>query len=268
MKRNHIMRTSAIVLALVLATACLVSGTFAKYVTSGTADDAARVAKWGVTLTMDDNALFDDRYASDAGFGYDSVISLGGETDVVVAPGTKNDEGITFRIDGQPEVVTDFDIVFDGIQDVVLPAGTYLDYTTANDTTDTFTLTEDYYPVVYTLKHTYGATSNSFAVAGTYSNRYSHTDDGSVEVFTGTLADIEALLEAASQGGMQGIYADHLYNDEITLTWAWDFEQADVTLMDKADTYLGNVIAGIVTEPNNASVNLAFGLTMTVTQVD
>ena len=43
-KKNWTLRAAVLMLALVLITSCFVGGTFAKYVTSGSGTDSARVA--------------------------------------------------------------------------------------------------------------------------------------------------------------------------------------------------------------------------------
>ena len=51
MKRNKMMRIASVLLVAVLLSTCVISGTFAKYTTSNSATDSARVAKWGVIIT-------------------------------------------------------------------------------------------------------------------------------------------------------------------------------------------------------------------------
>lgn len=95
MKKNFMMRIAAVLLVLVLLTTCVISGTFAKYVTSDQGEDEARIAKWGVIVTLDDFDMFDANYNN-------TVISANG-TDKVVAPGTTGTlAGIS--ITGAPEV--------------------------------------------------------------------------------------------------------------------------------------------------------------------
>ena len=53
MKKNWTMRVALLIVALALITSCFVSGTYAKYVTSTTASDSARVAKFGVQLAVE-----------------------------------------------------------------------------------------------------------------------------------------------------------------------------------------------------------------------
>ena len=49
--KNYLMRIASILFIVTLISTCCVSGTFAKYVTSASASDTARVAKWGVSIS-------------------------------------------------------------------------------------------------------------------------------------------------------------------------------------------------------------------------
>ena len=94
MKKNYSMRIASMLLVLVLLTTCVISGTFAKYVTSDDVADEARVARWGVTVVCDDADLFETEY--------DATVKSS-DTMKVVAPGT-TDTFATFAVDGTPEV--------------------------------------------------------------------------------------------------------------------------------------------------------------------
>jgi len=174
------MRIASVLLVAALITTCAISGTFAKYVTKAEGTDSARVAKWGIVLTMAGDDLFAPEYkADDETFtgseidgepAMDPVVSVrvdpdykGDYTDLV-APGTTND-GFKASIVGKPEVAVRYtlDIAKDW-SDVVLPAGTYTDFTklvpktdaqTANDPElgyyGKFTLEEDYAPVKWDI---------------------------------------------------------------------------------------------------------------------
>ena len=103
-KKNWTLRAAVLMFALVLITSCFVGGTFAKYVTSGSGTDSARVAKFGVTVTASGD-LFAKEYATDdqtvVGTIAKSVIS----TDKVVAPGTEsNGDFVAATVTGTPEV--------------------------------------------------------------------------------------------------------------------------------------------------------------------
>lgn len=54
-KKHWTLRAAGLLFALVLITSCFVGGTFAKYVTSKSASDSARVAKFGVVIEAQDN---------------------------------------------------------------------------------------------------------------------------------------------------------------------------------------------------------------------
>lgn len=99
MKRNTILRVSAILLVLTLLSTCVISGTFAKYTTSANATDNARIAKWGVVVEATADAFTEN--------DDDTVISfVSGEN--VLAPGTDGNLcGLT--ITGQPEVSVKID---------------------------------------------------------------------------------------------------------------------------------------------------------------
>lgn len=86
---------------LVLVTSGLVGGTFARYVTSGTGTDSARVAKFGVKITAA-GTTFAQSYTKDD----DSASTLTNSvasTEKVIAPGTKGNMAAV-TISGTPEV--------------------------------------------------------------------------------------------------------------------------------------------------------------------
>jgi hypothetical protein len=140
MKRNKWMRIASVLLVAALISTCAISGTFAKYVTEDSAYDSARVAKFGVTV-LASGKLFADSYkngatntpgekgdvidtelsvveyqipnpaptASDdplAPLEHDALFPNSERISELVAPGTKNEKGLTFTIAGKPEVDT------------------------------------------------------------------------------------------------------------------------------------------------------------------
>jgi len=62
MKKNVMMRVASALLVAVLMTTCAISGTFAKYTTSKTDSDSARVAKWGVSVDVVGASAFNTNY--------------------------------------------------------------------------------------------------------------------------------------------------------------------------------------------------------------
>ena len=103
MRKNKMMRAASGLLVAVLLSTCAISGTFAKYTTSVSSSDKARVATWGFTQTSID---FADLFKT----AYDQNVQ--GNADVI-APGTTNSATFTFKYDGQetaPEVAYTFKV--------------------------------------------------------------------------------------------------------------------------------------------------------------
>ena len=109
MKKNRMMRLASILLVLVLMTSSVVGGTFAKYTTSATSQDSARVANWGFdnTATINITDLFKKAYDQ----------HVNGAVDVI-APGTTNSASFKFTYNeqnvGAPEVAYTFTVSVDG----------------------------------------------------------------------------------------------------------------------------------------------------------
>ncbi len=104
MKKNKMMRIASAVAMATLLSTCVISGTFAKYTTSDSSTDTARVATWGFTNTASINidGLFNTAYTGDNG--------MEAKADAI-APGTTNSASFKFTYDGQeaaPEVAYSF----------------------------------------------------------------------------------------------------------------------------------------------------------------
>ncbi len=184
---NKLMRLASVLLIAALITTCAISGTFAKYVTKVEHQDSARVAKWGVTLSLEGDGLFATEYDTDeevdpqTGFGYTGVSVRASDEDKVVAPGTtslKEDasgnpiHGFVATVAGTPEVATRYVLEIPEWSDIILPAGEYTDYTQLVDDgngnydyTETFTLPIDYTPVKWNITISKGNTSISLVQA-------------------------------------------------------------------------------------------------------
>lgn len=259
MKKNKFMRLASALLILTLLSTCAISGTYAKYVTTGSASETARVAKFGVKVGTS-GSLFSNAYtqANDNTPGTwatsaenDTLTVVANvQSDKVVAPGTKSDtNGLGFSITGTPEVDVAVNFTLTVTSDVKVPAKNgedaiaYLDWTTGNDDDDTFTLAADYTPVKFTLKQ------------------------GDTAVVTnGTLADVKTYLE--NRNGTYPANTDLTQTfGSYTLTWEWAFGDP---ANNKADTLLGNIATGTDTSEYAAGVStqVAFDLSITVAQVD
>lgn len=236
MKKNKMMRLASALLVLVLLTTCAISGTFAKYTTSVTATDKARVAYWGWAATSIDFDLFDDEYDTTG----DTATVDSENGDNVVAPGTSKTEEFTFIYTPKgadvnaltagavaaPEVDYTFTIAF-------VASGDY----GALDDNDNFhwTLNGTEYDTVADL------TAAVLALSG---------DDSGTQTYKhGTLP---AAFAKAAEGENPANYA---ITNTIGWEWAYSVDEAG----DAADTEMGNA-------QNLADVT--FTITITATQVN
>lgn len=243
--KNKLMRAATLLLVLTLMTSCFVGSTFAKYTTQVTGEDTARIAKFGVVLTAD-ATLFEATYD-----GVSAVSVKADDSKDVIAPGT-TDTATIFTIAGEPEVDVDVSITLNkesGMSIAKLPAatGTYKDYTDV--TTDKkFDLADDYKPVKWTLK------KNGAVVTG--------CEDVNLDVINTYLEDtLSGRYEV--EGGVGAKTFDNLIGT-YTLEWNWGFG-----VNDAADTYMGQIAAGVVTPaPSGYVANESFDFSLQVTQVD
>jgi len=229
MKKNVMMRVASVMLVLVLLTSSVISGTFAKYVTSETGTDSARVAKFGVTITANGN-MFAKGYKeadtvsieTEAGA---SVWAIDGKD--VVAPGTSGTMA-TMTLEGQPEV--DVWVTYDAT-------------VTINDKWVAGDPEVNYFPLVIKVD----------GVPVAYD-----PDDAP--------ADIAAAIEAAIEAHVNKYEANTVLSgvggDAVKVTWEWPYSTGDAN--DKLDTDLGDAAAEI---PANAGT-IEISIKTTVTQVD
>ena len=111
MKKNVMMRVASVLLIAVLMSTCVISGTFAKYTTSETGSDSARVAKWGVTIDVTVDGAFATEYEATVTKNDESgsaiantVVNVTDDGKNLVAPGTSGDLLENATISGTPEV--------------------------------------------------------------------------------------------------------------------------------------------------------------------
>lgn len=229
MKKNKMMRIASVLLVAVLLSTCVISGTFAKYTTSNSATDSARVAKWGVIITAN-GTTFADTYVTDddtvSGTIANSVVTAGGAGDSVVAPGT-NGSLVVMTLAGTPEVAVN----------VKYEATLALENWKAGS--------EEYCPIVFTVNgQTYG------------------TNDTNA---TNKSADIAALIVAV-EAAIEGYSANYAANQNLAtestvatpdVSWEWAFSTSDAN--DVKDTALGDAATA-------ATISLT--IVTTVTQID
>ncbi len=316
MKKNTVMRVLSLILVLTLMSTCAISSTFAKYVTKAEGEDQARVAKWGVVVTVEGGAFADKYKTADEAYknaeGEYSVMSAV-EGEQVVAPGTsakEADMALVATVKGTPEVAARYTLEGKGITDVVLKKGSYTDYTQlvkADDGTygytGEFTLDKDYAPLKWNLviegkgvtmnvatalydnlpaanlaqAEAYGLTREGCSIfdAITIIQKVAG-NDGYKNIVETALGKVVSggrnfQLEADKEAGTFKLSYDFDPNKEMdftfTLDWSWAFEQENAELFNKADTYLGNVAAEVVTD-DNASTTVAATFIATATQID
>lgn len=98
--KNKFLRVAAAMAVCALISVCAVSGTFAKYVSSTSGTDSARVARWGFNSPAQLSiSMFDTSYKTGES---DNVKSA--NTDKVIAPGTEGSATVKFESNGTPEV--------------------------------------------------------------------------------------------------------------------------------------------------------------------
>lgn len=208
MKKNKIMRIAAGLLVAVILTTCAISGTFAKYVKSGSGSDTARVAKFGVTVTGNADT-FKETYAKDnMGFTLDAntVVS----TEDVVAPGTGGSMA-AFTLSGTPEVAVN--VAFTGALDIDA------NWKDSND---------DYYcPIEITVGDTGGTSSITFK----------GTDYTSAADFENA---VNAEIANYSKNYAANTNLSTIGADAPAISWAWDFDDSGLGTNDSKDTDLGN----------------------------
>lgn len=235
MKKNWTMRVALLIVALALITSCFVSGTYAKYVTSGSGSDMARVAKFGVTVTATGESFATTYAKDDASFTLDANTVVSSNSDKLVAPGTTK-EVAAVTLTGTPEVAVR----------VTNEATVTLEGWTLDGSTE-------YCPIVFTINgETYG------------------TNDTAADNKSASVADLVTALEAA----LEETTADYKANTNLSaesgalnvISWEWPFETgagaAEIAANDIKDTTLGNNAAA-----GTAAV-IGIEMTITVTQID
>lgn len=204
MKKNKMMRLASFLLVATLLTTSMISGTFAKYVTEGSASDSARVAKWGVEVEATDDTGFKKVYTSDTtDYAESTVIS----EEYVVAPGTEGDLADVV-VKGTPEVAVE----------VSYEATLNLDGWELADNTE-------YCPIVFTVEE----------------QEYKIGDAGITDMAT-LIEKVEAAIEGCKKtypANQPIAYGE----DAPTVSWAWDFDDEGKGTNDIKDTYLGNQAA-------------------------
>ncbi|MFA5561716.1 MAG: hypothetical protein WDA00_03670 [Eubacteriales bacterium] len=200
-KKTWTSKIAILAIALTLVTSYFVGNTFAKYITSASGSDTARVAHWGVAIdgntaseiaSLAVSDLFANSYENAGG----TLTTVDGGTDKVFAPGTAG--AIGFTVSGAPEVAYTFVVTATGGE-----TGNWKDAEG-----------DDYLPIVYTL------TDNNTSDSENY---------GSMTALVAALNDLTTA---------DTIAAGTAIDLDYTISWAWAFESgndaADTYLGDYA----------------------------------
>ena len=238
MKKTKFMRAALLLLVLTLITSCFVGGTFAKYTTSTTGSDSARVAYWGFDQDASTTInLFDGVYNN---------VKASGEVDgfsKVIAPGTSKSSTFAFGYTNYktneikaPEVAYTF---------VVSTDGSNCSENIQNNANIQWKLDGVLAPAVGTEDDA------NYAAAGSWKALIA-----AIEALDGNKTDNRyepnTLPKAFESAGL----------NEHTVGWEWVFH-TDATA-DTTDTDMGN--ATDLNAPDLANVTLK--ITITATQID
>ena len=306
MKKNKMMRLASGLLVLALLTTGIIGGTLAKYTTLNSANDSARVAKWGVMVEVAGN-LFGADYGSNSAAtdAEKNSIVAGTSTNVhadenVVAPGTKNDTGLTVKIGGTSEVAYEIKAEKVGeVKDIFLAAGDWgimVEVTGLNTTSDVTgyyteaggTYTEATGNWVNGTKYYKLIDPATVADDGYYPINWKVAKTGST-VDISEYRNLSDSFDAMKNGIGTGTHdVGSTVNASYTLMWEWPYESgtgSNKGANDGADTILGNLMAGpmanaTVVKKNadgvtyaapgadDYNLEVAFGMKVTATQVD
>lgn len=244
-KTGKTMRVAGLLLALVLVTSCFVGGTFAKYVTSGTGADHAKVAKWGVKVTAHgEGDIFASTY--DQIEGKDNTVVAGGEYKVI-APGTEKENAAVVYLSGKPEVAVK--VTYNADNFALTGKWAYNDGKTGS--------ADEYYcPLIF--KITDGTTTKTIDCMG---EGMKSVDDvqtavkDAVKSFSATYAPNTDLSTMGNKG--------------LKISWEWPFEGGEGSKQtDVKDTYLGDLATTTGAESHGTIPAVYVEVTATVTQVD
>lgn len=228
----------ALLAALCLVTSSFVGSTLAKYVTSGTGTDSARVAKFGVKIVAD-GTMFSDSYKNakttytENEEGNAITVQADTEGENVVAPGTEGNLA-ALAVTGTPEV--DVEVTYDATLD--LGNNWMVDVTDDGDDNPVF-----YCPIRFLVQG---------AGAPIEGRDYS------------SAAELKAAVEAAIEGRTATYDTNtdlSAVNDDLQVSWLWEYSTNDGAY-DAKDTALGDAAAA------GTPANIALTVTTTITQVD
>ena len=288
MKKNVMMRVASALLVAVLLTTCAISGTFAKYTTYNASQDTARVAKWGVTVSVSGADAFAEAYKEtkenrgSASATVESKLNDGSTNgDDVLAPGT-NGTLATIDVNGAPEVDVDVTVdatfVLSGDWSYTFSRAIYKsddpstpDVDESKEIDKIVSYKQFYCPLVITFTNGTVDPADDTVINGLdYFTGYTidYTDDK--DEYTGKMTEFVNAVVTAMCGEVDGSKTTRVQANEATLatdfdqtiTWAWAFDNVKNGFnCDDCDTTLGN-------KTGDAVPKVDFSIKVTITQVD
>lgn len=236
MKKNVMMRAASTLLVAVLLTTCAISGTFAKYTTSASGTDSARVAKWGVVIAANGTTFANTYTTDDSNVTAiaNSVVSSENSKNVL-APGTKGNM-TKIMLSGTPEVAV------------------RVSYNATVDFGENWKNADDkfYCPIFITI------------TAGSTETPLSGFDYESIEDFENAVASV--INNYSAEYGPQTDLSTK-DSEYLSVSWKWEFSGATgskYNQSDEKDTFLGN----LGKDDSTKAPTISLTIKTTVTQID
>ena len=144
MKKNRMMRLASVLLIMTLLSTSVISGTFAKYVSSATGSDTARVAKWHIEVEDNKLGVENATITFDLFKTINDTGNTAAESDVktgeIIAPGTAG--SFELNIKNLSEVNAKYSVALTESNDNAVPLQYSVDGNTWNDSIAELTMTE------------------------------------------------------------------------------------------------------------------------------
>ena len=205
-KKINFLRAGALTMVLALGTTCFMSGTLAKYVTSGQGSDSARVAKFGVAITANG-----ETFAKSYDKGVETQTVISSNENNVVAPGTKGNMA-SMTLTGTPEVAV------------------RVSYDVTELTATGWSVEgNEYFPISFTIKEGKNDTTPDVLTIN------------SGETINDFLTRVEGVIENYSKDYAAGENLAGVGDDSLAISWAWSFSTSEAN--DVKDTALGDAAA-------------------------
>ncbi len=223
-----------IIIAIFLVMICLlviismtISGTFAKYVTSGgDFSDSARVAKWGVAIEPYSDLV--------SYYTKDNVIvfqASGGTQDKIIAPGTSGSL-IGFEVEGKAEVSYAVDIVDDSVDFSLGDGYNASSKLLVDEDNEKF----EYFPIIIKFSKYDQKTSNKTVTT------YGMTGTGANNEYD-TVTELENAVESALKTALdESIAPGEDVHRMYSVEWEWNYSASNDYQTREKDTILGEAL--------------------------